>query len=126
MSDGDIAQSVFKKLNQKKRFTTLAKKYSKAPNASDGGDLGLFDISNFSEIIKARIVPLKKGEYTTVLDTAQGFQIFYVEDIVLEGNKTLEQANDEIHGFLYQQQVEKKFKTWLETLKKQAHIELKL
>ncbi len=121
----DTAQSVFKKLTQKKNFTTLAKKYSEAPNATDGGDLGVFDISNFSETIRRRIVTLKKNEFTTVMKTTQGFQIFYVEDIVLEGDKTLEQASNEIHELLYRQEVEKKFTTWLESLKKQAHIELK-
>ncbi|MCF6247740.1 MAG: SurA N-terminal domain-containing protein [Desulfobacula sp.] len=125
LSDEEKARAVYKKLTHKKRFTTLAKKYSKAPNATDGGNLGIFDINNFSASIKQRIGTLKKGEFTTVMKTTQGYQIFYVEDIVLDGNKTLEQANDEIYELLYRQQVEKKFKTWLESLKKQANIELK-
>jgi len=114
------------KLDMGKSFSMLAKEYSASPNASDGGDLGIFDIHNFSESIKNSISQLNKGDYSNVISTAQGFQIFYVEDIVLEGNKTYEQAYDEIHESLYREQVEEKFKTWLESLKKNAHIKIML
>lgn len=119
-------KEIKKKLDQKKDFIFLAKKYSIASNASDGGDLGTFDIYNFSKSIKDSISILNKGEYTDVISTAQGFQIFYIDDIVLEGAKTLQQAYDEIHGTLYNEQVEKKFETWLESLKKKAHIKIML
>lgn len=126
VGDEEQIQLVYELLKQKKAFAGLAKEYSKAPNAPDGGDLGLFDIANFSEQIKDRIQPLEKGQYSQIIDTAQGFQIFYVQDIVLEGNKTLEQAREEIYGQLYQPKVEEKFKTWLNSLKEQAHIEIRL
>lgn len=125
-SDEERIEEIYKKLKKNAQFTTLAEKYSTAPNASDGGDLGVFDISNFSEEIKSQISGLQKGQFTKVISTSQGFQIFFVEDVVLEGNMTLEQAHDEIHDRLYRVQAEKKFKTWLESLKKRAHIELKL
>jgi peptidyl-prolyl cis-trans isomerase SurA len=122
---GEI-NAIRKKLDQHMDFATLAKEMSMAPNASDGGDLGLFDITNFSETIKASIAQLNKGEYTHVISTAQGFQIFYIQDIVLESGKTYAQVHDEIQNSLYQEQVAKKFKTWLESLKKKAHIDIKL
>ena len=126
MNNEDRIKEIKKKLDAKIDFSTLAKQYSLSPNASDGGDLGLFDISNFSENIKEIISGLNTGEYSNVISTSQGFQIFYVEDIVLDGNKSYEQARDEIHEILYNEQVEKKFKTWLESLKKNAHIKIML
>jgi peptidyl-prolyl cis-trans isomerase SurA len=119
-------KEIKKKLDTHMDFATLAKETSMAPNASDGGDLGLFDISNFSETIKDRISMLNKGEHTDVISTTQGFQIFYIQDIVFENGKTYAQAHDEIQNSLYQEQVAKKFKTWLESLKKKAHIDIKL
>ncbi|MCD4719720.1 MAG: SurA N-terminal domain-containing protein [Desulfobacula sp.] len=126
MDNEDEIKEIKKKLDKKKKFIFLAKKYSIASNASDGGDLGTFDISNFSESIKDSISKLNKGDYTNVISTAQGFQIFYIEDIVLEGAKTLQEAYDEIHEILYREQVDKKFETWLESLKKKAHIKIML
>ncbi len=110
-------------LDENADFENLAQTYSMAPNADEGGDLGLFDISGFPEKIRDALFVLKKGEYTDVINTAQGFQIFYVEDIVMDGAKTMEEAYDEIHGILYKEQVEKKFKTWIESLKEKAHIQ---
>ena len=115
-----------RRLDENQSFVILAKQFSMAPNASDGGDLGLFDISNFTPQIRESISKLEKGEYTDIIQTAQGFQIFFIEDIVLDGNRTLEQVADEIEGILYQEEVEKKFQSWLETLKKNAHIKRKL
>lgn len=126
MNNKDEINEIKEKLDKNKEFIPLAKQYSIASNASDGGDLGMFDIHNFSDAIKERISRLTKGEHTDVISTAQGFQIFYIQDIVLAGRKTYEQAHDEIHGILYREQVEAQFKTWLESLKKNAHIKIML
>lgn len=126
MNKEDKIQEISSQLNDKKDFKGLAKQYSIAPNAKDGGDLGLFDIQNFPDNIKTEIAKLKKGQFTDIITTPQGFQIFYIEDIVLDGGKTYDQARDEIHEILYNAQVEKKFKTWLESLKKNAHIKIML
>ncbi len=126
MKDETKIKEVKQKLDKKEIFVSLAKKYSIAPNASDGGDLGLFNIENFSEEIKNSISKLKKGDYTDVTVTPQGFQIFYVEDIVLDGHKTFLEAEEEIHGDLYKKEVELKFKTWLKSLKEKAHIKIML
>ncbi len=126
MDKEDGIKKVLTQLDLKNNFSALAKQYSLSSNASDGGDLGFFDIQNFSENVKEIISGLNIGDYSKVISTPQGFQIFYVEDIVLEGNKTLEQASKEIHEILYNEQVEKKFKTWLESLKKNAHIKIML
>lgn len=125
-TDESLMTELHQKLKQGGEFSGLARVSSMAPNASDGGDLGMFDISNFSEEIKKQISHLKKNQFTDIISTAQGFQIFYVEDILIDGNKTLEQARDEIYERLYREQVETKFKTWLESLKEQAHIVIKL
>ncbi len=114
------------RLKNKEEFSELAKKYSTASNASDGGELGTFDITSFSAAIKESIASLKKGEYTDFIQTPQGFQIFYVVDIEQGIAKTFEQSRDEIHEAMYQEQVKEKFEIWLESLKKKAHIKILL
>jgi len=126
MDDESKIRGIKNKLDHGKKFATLAKRYSMASNASDGGDLGIFDIENFSESVKNSISKLKKGEYTPVISTDRGFQIFYVEDIIIKGRKTYKQAHDEIHEILYRKKVKDKFETWLEALKKRAAIKIML
>ena len=126
MKDKSKIDEVKKKLDGKEDFSALAKQYSMAPNAPDGGDLGTFDVTSFSVGIKDSISLLKKGEYTDVIQTPQGFQIFYAVEIEQGNNKTFEQVRDEIQESLYQEQVKEKFETWLESLKKKAHIKILL
>ncbi len=126
MNSKDEIEIVRGLVEEKKDFKSLAKLYSIASNAKDGGDLGIFEIKNFSNIIKKEISKLKKGQYSNVISTPQGFQIFYIEDIIFKDGKTYDNVHDEIRGILYNRQVEIKFKTWLESLKKKAHIKIML
>lgn len=126
MNDEEQIKKVRQMLGENKDFIELAKKYSKAPNASDGGDLGLFDINSFPQVIKDEISKLKKGEHTGVVLTSRGSQVFYVQDIVMEGGKTKEQASDDIRGDLYREQLDIKFKSWLKSLKEKAYIKILL
>ncbi len=126
MNSKEKIETVRKQLEGKKDFKSLAKQYSIASNAKDGGDLGMFEIKNFSDNIKEELSKLKKGQYSNVISTPQGFQIFYIEDIIFKGGKTYDQVHDEIRGILYNKQVEIKFKTWLESLKQKAHIKIML
>lgn len=126
MNDKTKMDEIKIKLDNKEDFSALAKQYSQAPNASDGGDLGVFDLGSFSAGIKDSIALLKKGEHTEVIRTTQGFQIFYAQNVEQGNTKTFEQARDEIHEALYQEQVKAKFDTWLESLKKRAHIKILL
>ena len=107
-------------------FEELARKFSESANAEDGGDLGVFDITSFSDDIKRGIESVGPGDYTGVMNTHQGYQIFFVESVNRADGKTLEAVHDEIHERLYRQAVSEKFDTWLASLKEQAHIEIRL
>ncbi len=119
------AQQVLSRLDQGLSFPEAARQFSLAPNADEGGDLGVFDIHTFNDTIKAAVQPLKQGEYSKVVSTQQGFQIIYVEEIQSAG-KTLDQAREEIQEILYQEEGEEKFSIWIESLKKNAHIKIML
>lgn len=107
-------------------FKELAKQFSMGSNAADGGELGLFDINNFNEMIKNAVKDLKIGEVSGVIPTGQGFQLVFVEDIMMADGKTVEDARDQIHSILYKKQVEEKFKQWMTSLKENAHVKILL
>lgn len=107
-------------------FAEAARQYSMASNAEEGGDLGIFDVDNFSEIIRDAVLPLEKKEFSRVIQTGSRYQVIYVEDILASGGKTLEQSADEIQDILYREQAEQKFADWIASLKKNAHIKIML
>lgn len=114
------------KLENKASFPVLAKKHSIASNAQDGGDLGVFDINNFSDQIKNSLAELEKGDHSPILSAGNGYQIIYVEDIILEGGGDMASVREKIQDILYREQAEKRFKEWIESLKESAHIKIML
>jgi peptidyl-prolyl cis-trans isomerase SurA len=105
-------------------FEDLARQYSQAPGANDGGLLGEFDFKDIAPRVQMALKGMDQGEYTPVLDTEQGYQIFYVDAITADPPKTLEEAAPEIQDYLYNQVVDEKFRAWITQLRDQAHIKI--
>ena len=117
-------ETVVAKLKAGASFESLAREYSQSPIAKEGGNLGTFNAGSLSPQIQAALKNLKKGEYTPILDTDQGFQIFYVENILNDKVRTLEEASGEIREALYKEIVDREFEKWLQGLRKRSHIKI--
>ena len=117
-------EAVIEKLKTGASFESLAREYSQSPLAKEGGNLGAFKLTSLSPQIQSAIQNLKKGGHTPILDTDQGFQILYVEDILNEKGKTLEEVSREIREALYKEIVDRQFMKWLEGLRKSSHIKI--
>lgn len=107
-----------------KSFSNLARTHSQSPTAADGGDLGVFERESLSPQIQAALDGLKPNQTTAVLDTDQGFQLFYIEAIKRTEGKSLDSVREEIQQKLYAEVVDKKFVSWLEDLRSQSHIKI--
>lgn len=112
------------KLKEGERFEVMASKYSESPSAKDGGDLGLFKIDELSQQLQKIVKGMKAGEFTSVIDTEQGYQIFFVQDVIRSPGKSLEEASPEIQEKLYYEIVNKKYQTWLTELRKRSYIKI--
>lgn len=90
------AKKIINELNSGKKFKNLAKKYSEdKSNASNGGDLGYFELSDMVEEFSNAVKELKKNEYTKEpVKTQYGYHI-----ILRTGEKDkarLEDVKDDI------------------------------
>ncbi|MBF0200237.1 MAG: peptidyl-prolyl cis-trans isomerase, partial [Desulfamplus sp.] len=103
------AREIRAMLKNGESFSALAHKFSRAPNAGDGGELGLFDLDTLSPGIAHAVEGLEAGEFTDVVTTDQGYQIFYVERIEEQEPIPLEQVEGEISKKLYDEIVEERF-----------------
>lgn len=111
-------------LEQGASFERLAGYFSEATNASDGGRLGQFALEDLAGDLRSVIGDLGKGEFSGVVDTAHGFQIFYVEDIITTPPEPIENVSDEIRKKLYDKRVNEKYNEWIKSLRQQAHIRI--
>lgn len=117
-------EAIRKRLDSGEPFAKLAQEYSDAPTAASGGRLGVFGTHLLTDEIREAIDGLQPRQYSPAVETDQGYQIFFVEDIISSGGKTLEEATPEIRDKLYAQGVDQKFSTWLEDLRERAHIQI--
>ena len=113
----ETAKKVIRELNSGKKFKDLAKKYSQdKSNASNGGDLGYFQLSDMVEEFSNAVRELKKDEYTKEpVKTQYGYHI-----ILKTGDKdrpTLKDAKAEIKEKIRTQKLNEDKSLYYEALK---------
>ncbi len=113
----ETAKKVIRELNSGKKFKDLAKKYSQdKSNASNGGDLGYFQLSDMVEEFSNAVRELKKDEYTKEpVKTQYGYHI-----ILKTGDKdrpTLKDAKAEIKEKIRTQKLNEDKSLYYEVLK---------
>ena len=117
-------EDVLNKLKAGQPFEKMARNYSESPQASDGGDLGLFTLDQLAPVLRQVIKKTDSGKFTPVIDTDQGYQIFFVQEIVKTPGRSLKEVSSDIERKLYDEIVNKKFKAWIEDLRKKSVIKI--
>lgn len=117
-------EAVLKKLKDGDPFDVTARMYSESSLAAEGGDLGFFKLDALSSELQKIIGGMKPGQLTPVIDTDQGYQIFFVEEITRTPSKSFDEARAEIEEKLFNEIVDKKFRVWLQDLRKGSHIKI--
>ncbi len=115
-------ETVLRALEDGASFDEMARKHSMAPNAEEGGKLGAFALGDLTGHLQPVIDALEPGQFTGIVQTEMGFQIFFLEDIEEPEQRELEDVKKRIEQALYEQKVEEKFDKWLESLRESAHI----
>jgi len=109
-----------------KLFSSLAKKYSKAPDAMSGGYMGKIPVSDLNEEIGKYILPLKRGEYTKPIKTVFGYQIYYVINQIPAVNTTFDMVKERVEDEFIRKEAKKWAFDTIHQLKKSAKIEIKV
>ncbi|MEW5806854.1 MAG: peptidylprolyl isomerase [Acidobacteriota bacterium] len=118
------AEEALREAKSGKDFAGLAKKYSGAPNAQKGGDLGYFPrgvmVPNFEKIA----FDLKIGEISDIFETQFGYNILKVTDRKEAGYMDFENIKMQIIDRLMQKGVLEAIAKKASELKSQAKIEI--
>ncbi len=118
-----LMKTILDQLDEGTSFEDLAREHSDLL-ADQGGDLGVFELDSLSPEIREAVAGLKEGEHTPIVDTSQGYQIFYVQEVIDTPGKSMASVADEIKEALYKEVMDKKFSEWVEALKADAHIKI--
>ena len=117
-------EKVQTRLGAGESFTVIAREISAAKGPLVANDIGLFRFGVLSPELQAAVGDLKEGEYTGLLETANGFQIFYVHKIEAGAGKQFDEVLADIQQKMFNELVDKRFEKWLDDLRKNSHIQI--
>ncbi len=124
VKDEAEANKIAKELKNGGDFAALAREKSTCPSAAKGGDLGFFTrdrmVKEFADVAFA----LKKDEISTPIKTKFGYHIIKVSEIKEASAKPLDEVRITIENKLTQEQKNKVFKDYIDSLKKKNKIVL--
>jgi peptidyl-prolyl cis-trans isomerase SurA len=107
-------------------FAETAKKYSEAPDAVNGGDLGYFKKGRMIPEIDKIVFALQAGERSGIVRTPFGFHIFEVLD---RKEHTIDNDPDlrkEIEDRISKKKTDERMKEFIEELKEKAFININI
>lgn len=119
------ARSVYERASKGEDFIRLVREVSEGATARQDGDLGFMQRDQAIPEIAAALRPLKPGEISSPFMGAGGYNIIRLEE-VRTPVRPFERVKDEITKTLYEQKVENTYRSWLQTLRSDSHIENRL
>jgi peptidyl-prolyl cis-trans isomerase SurA len=119
-------EKVLQRLKTGEDFAKVAREVSKGPSAADGGDLGWLRRGTIQKQLEDSAFALQDGKLSSLVRAGPGFHILKVEERRTGGGRSYEEAAEEIRVRLYEEQVGATRAEYIEQLKKDAHVEVKL
>lgn len=108
-------------------FKELARQYSDLPSAVDGGDIGVFQADEMASYMRDAVTHLKPGEISSIVESPNGYMIFKLlssQEGQIITKVPYESVKEEIRSTLYQQEMRKRYDSWLEEIRNQAYIKI--
>jgi len=119
------ATEVLDKIRHGEKFDALARQYSDAPTAQEGGDLGYFEKGQLAPELEAAVSNLRIEAVSDVLLTRHGYLILQLVEHIPAGIPPLEKVEDRIRERLYMQKVQPALREFLNQLREEAYLEVK-
>ena len=120
----DKMKTVLSQLKQGRTFESFAAEAPDSPESPEGTDLGLYRLDELSRQLRNVVTDMKAGEYSSILETDRGYQIIYVQKILVTDSKSLSDVEAEIEDVLYNEAIDNRYNTWLSELRKRSHIKI--
>lgn len=119
------AESVRQRVLAGENFQELARRHSELPSAADGGDIGVFKADEMAPHMREAVATLQPGGISPVVETTDDLMVFKLLAAGQDAVKApYESVRQEIHELLHQQEMEARYKTWIEEIRSGAYIKM--
>jgi peptidyl-prolyl cis-trans isomerase SurA len=120
------AQAILERARKGEDFSELARKFSKGPEARDGGLLGYFKHRELMPELEEAGIKLRPGEISDLVRSPVGFHILRVLERKGGEPRPFAEVQFKIREELSEAEAQKKFEQWIKDLKSKAYIEIRL
>jgi parvulin-like peptidyl-prolyl isomerase len=124
IGDKEEAEKIWRRLKQGEDMGQLAIKYSIAPEADNGGEVGWVAEDHLEDSMSKVVFSLPIGKISPVVKTVHGFHIFKVLSKRPAGIQSLPEAITEIESKLFYQKESEFYRNWLNELKNTFTVEI--
>jgi len=118
-------REVLVKIRKGEKFEDLAREYSDAPTAADGGELGYFEPDKLAPAIREAVSKLNVSGVSDPMRTQQGWLVLQLVEHPAAGVPPLEEAEDEIRNRLFMDEVQPALREFLSELRREAFVFVK-
>ena len=120
----ELAEEILAKLDAGESFESMARVYSEAKEAKEGGDWGWIGKDVLRKELNEIAFSLKPRQHSRVIETAEGYYILEVDDVKPAHTIPLAEVRDDIEKTLLQQQRAKMQEDWVKDLRAKVYIRL--
>lgn len=110
----------------KEGFEEVAKAVSEGPTAANGGDLGELSGKGLLPELKRALKGVEPGTVTDPIDTTNGVHVVKLEGRRFKKPTSYGEVRDRIYQELYQTKVQEQTKVWLDELRGQSAVSVRL
>jgi peptidyl-prolyl cis-trans isomerase SurA len=118
--------AAYSRLKEGNSFEDTAKAFSDDPSSAEGGDIGYVRSDELIPVLKEALRTVTPGSYTEVVKTPYGFVILKLVEIRKGDTIIFAVVKDKIHERIVQEETEKRYKDYVEKLRKSSYIEVKI
>jgi len=122
----DRAERLLARLRAGEPFDELARRYSEAPEASQGGELGEVPLGVLQDSVRVVVEKLGVGDVSPVIPVEGAFVIFRVLGRETGRPYTYAEVEGELTEWLRQRRIEEQYRQWVDGIKARHYIERRL
>jgi peptidyl-prolyl cis-trans isomerase SurA len=119
-------EKVLQRLKTGEDFAKVAREVSRGPSAEDGGDLGWLRRGTIQKALEDAAFALKDGQVSGLVRAGPGLHVLKVDGRRRGGERSFEDAKEEIRARLLDEQVAQTRQQYLDELRRAAAIEVRI
>lgn len=120
-----LSQEALLRLRAGEDFDQVLAAYE-GDKGAEGGPMGQFGKGELTDPFASAVAGLMPGQYSEVVDTPQGLHILRLDEMNPGKVPDFESVKEQISQLLIEQKRKVAIEGWVDNLKKDAHIEIKL